>query len=209
MGMSISSIWLQVFFPRTWEEKCWEFSGEAKQLLEEMAACTGDPLVLNWIKANPAFQFDGAVSGYVRPPRDGDPIRIGLKRELFAKADSCHTRFAAGHELGHVRQLLQNEAPGKLFTRKLYRQEMEASAFAATALERCGCHGARWWYTSPFQRFVCATEAAFPVISHLAKAVVFGTAGYALGRLTGFHNWLADRLESLADPADIPPGERV
>jgi hypothetical protein len=207
------SIFLQVFFPRMWEERCWRVSIEAKLLLQDVAASGGDQRLLDWIKTNHAFEYDGGVSGYVRPEKGGRPMRIALKRTLVENPDSCRTRFAAGHELGHILQLLQRQTQGSRFTMKLYGQEMDASAFAASVLERSRCRGMGWWYKSWLKHFLCAMEAAFPVVFHGVAGVVLWFVFVLLDRLTGIVNWLADRLAPqlalLGDFAYIQGRERV
>lgn len=156
----------------------WRYSESATRLLREIAKKSGDELLTTWMNNHLAHEFSGAPRGYVYSGSTIDDVRIGLNVSILAREDSVGTWFVAGHELGHVRQVLLGQKEGSIFSRMLFQQELDASSFALTALKGKQARWLSYRYKSKTYHYILALESAYPWVSHALAAALFLVGSY-------------------------------
>jgi hypothetical protein len=174
-------MFLEVFFQNLFKPQEWKLSGTATNLLREVASAGEDSAVKIWMDANAGFEISGLAAGYAFRDPEGK-IRIGVNRLLLAKPQSLKAQFAAGHELGHLRQLLRGAREAKMYTFRSFAQEVDASEFAINAIKNVNGGLLERRFKSRMYSRVMALEASFPGISHATIATGLFGGAYALSK---------------------------
>ena len=126
----------------------------------------------------PVYQYQGiglGVSGFTMKLDNRSDIDyfLGFRASRFTHQNlTAHDIFVITHELGHLAQFIRGEAEPALFTKELFRMEMEASRFGEDLLKK---KYPRTIYSCSLCHGIKAVQSAFPIVSHLIFLVlIFG-----------------------------------
>jgi len=160
----------------------YRISAAATNFAREISVGLSDVALKTWIQSATFFEHSGKTTSFVDRTTDG-AIRVSIASRLLAEPTSVRTLFNVLHSFGHVRQMLAGQQPAALFTRELFRQELDASLFAMTGLKSKRLKLLDHRYTWKAYLSILAFEVAFPSLAHLAFAVVSFGFGYGLANL--------------------------
>jgi hypothetical protein len=158
---------------------------EAERLFRILARRSGDADLLECVESNRAFTYYGLSWGYTYRSIEDGRIWMGLNRLLLFCPKWSFTVFTAGHELGHVRQLLSHQEEEPSGSRGLYEQELEASKFGAQLIRSSKCCGLPSLCRCRFIHCLLARQAAFPVQTLVWWAIAWGALGWGLSFVWG------------------------
>lgn len=178
LGTMLSPPMLLKIFDPTRVPTDWQISEQITSHLRTVATSSGDEQVARWMSRNYGYSFTGTPLGFVYKTKR-DELRIGMNKKLIPSLTSGTGTFVAGHELGHLKQKLNDEAEGRHFSFVLFRQEIEASRFALVPLAGADCSLCEKRYQFHVYHWILASEAAFPGAVHLGIFAVLMSSSYA------------------------------
>ena len=172
------------------------YSPEAERLFQVLAKRSGEADLIDCVRSSRAFTYYGLAWGYTYRSKEDGRIGMGLNRLLLFCPKWSFTIFCAGHELGHVRQLLQGQTEQPIGSQALYKQELEASEFGVQFIRNSKCCGLPALCRFKFVHCLLARQAAFPVQTVLwwivLWAVIAGVLSYFVGKFLDLFMTKAD-----------------